>query len=263
METASIYFTNVITIASNGPNSNEQFSINQASDQIAFDVTVSDPCSASNAEAVVFHDNTASVITSITIVNGNAVDVTIKAPTNAFATSEGVIDRCGSMSAAVFTDNDGTDTSPSNSWATVSGPDFATGDYTLHLDTKLALSLIGTNPTTNQVIYVKTVLKLYTTQKQYTAFTVTINEATCDCTSMLWTAPSVTAVTARVAFTTTETFPLPVQDTSNSASNGAFAKCFLAGGPGCASTGTFPIGDVKYDDGSASGIALPSWFEIT
>ena len=79
---------------------------------------------------------------------------------------------------------------------------------------------------------------------------------------MLWTNPTSKAVIAAVAATTTDSFPLPVQDTSNTASNGAFAKCFLNSGT-CASSGTFPIADVKYDDGSASGIALPAWFEIS
>lgn len=79
---------------------------------------------------------------------------------------------------------------------------------------------------------------------------------------MLWTNPTPTAVTAAVAATTTQAFPLPVQDTSNKSTNGAFAKCFLNGGT-CPSTGTFPINNVKYDDGSPSGIALPNWFEIS
>ena len=114
------------------------------------------------------------------------------------------------MSAAVFTTNDGTDTVPTNSWAKVTGPAFSTGHYTLTLDTSLAITLIGSNASVNQVLYIKTVLTNYNTQKQYTAFTVTINSATCDCSHMLWTNPSPTAVTAAVAATTMGTFPLPI-----------------------------------------------------
>ena len=223
---------------------------------------VSDPCSASTANAVVFHDSGASVITSATVVNGQTLDVTIKRPTNSFAVSEGVNDRCGAMTAQVFTDNDGTDTNPTNSWASITGPDFTTGDYTLKLDTTLALTIIGTSATIDQTLYIKTVISSYTSQKQYTAIVVTINAATCDCSAMLWTNPTATAVTAPVASTTSQTFPLPIQDTSNTATNGAFAKCFLNGGT-CASSGVFPIASVKYDDGSASGIALPGWFSIS
>ena len=124
------------------------------------------------------------------------------------------------------------------------------------------MNIIGTQASVDQTLYIKTIITNYNTQKQYTAITITINAAVCDCSAMLWTDPTPTAVTAPVAGTTNQVFPLPVQDTSNAATNGAFAKCFLNNGS-CPSTGTFPISDVKYDDGSPSGIALPNWFEIT
>jgi hypothetical protein len=38
--TANLYYTNTITIASNGPASNSAFAINQVADRIAFDVVV-------------------------------------------------------------------------------------------------------------------------------------------------------------------------------------------------------------------------------
>jgi hypothetical protein len=80
---------------------------------------------------------------------------------------------------------------------------------------------------------------------------------------MLWTNPSPTAATVAVSADSTQTFPLPIQDTSNTASNAAFAKCFLNSGT-CPSTGTFPIADVKIDDGTPSGAAIDSsWMIIT
>ena len=97
--TAALYFTNVITIASNGPKTNTQFSLNQVSDRISFNVAIQDPCSGSTANAVVFHNANSQVITAGSVTNGNTLAITIKAPTNSFATSEGVIDRCGPMSA--------------------------------------------------------------------------------------------------------------------------------------------------------------------
>lgn len=65
------------------------------------------------------------------------------------------------MSAAVFNLGDGTDTNPTNSWATVTGPNFTTGDYTLKIDTKLALDLVGTASTINKIVYIKTILTSY------------------------------------------------------------------------------------------------------
>ena len=86
-----------------------------------------------------------------------------------------------------------------------------------------------------------------------------INEATCDCTALLWTNPSTTAVTVAVASTATPTFPTPIQDTTNRSTNAAFDKCFIGSNTGCASTGSFPAATVLYDDGSPSGTTLPSW----
>ena len=109
-----------------------------------------------------FHDSTAAVITSGTVENGQTLDITIKAPWNSFATSEGVRDRCGAMSAGVYTTNDGSDTNPTNNLASVTGPDFTTGDYTLKIDTTLAMTLIGTAASKAETLYVKTTLKDYT-----------------------------------------------------------------------------------------------------
>lgn len=62
--TSNLYWTNVITIPTNGPDSNVAFNVNQVSDRIAFDVVVSDPCAVSTANAVIFHDSFPAVITS-------------------------------------------------------------------------------------------------------------------------------------------------------------------------------------------------------
>ncbi len=74
---------------------------------------------------------------------------------------------------------------------------------------------------------------------------------------MLWTNPTAATATVAVASDSTETFVLPVQDTTNTATDADFAKCFLNGGT-CASTGTFPIANVVIDDGTPSGAALDS-----
>ena len=108
---------------------------------------MTDPCGASTATTVTFQDSGNSAITDVTVTDGNSVTVTIDAPTNSFATSEGIIDRCGSMSTAVYTNNDGTDTNPTNNWASLTGPDFTTGAYTLTIDTSLDQSLIADEAT--------------------------------------------------------------------------------------------------------------------
>lgn len=96
------------------------------------------------------------------MTDGTSTTATIVAPANSFATSEGVNDRCGDMSVAVYTNNDGTDTNPTNSWAAVSGPDFTTGAYTLTIDTTKDLTLIAAEASVTVTIYIKTQLVSYT-----------------------------------------------------------------------------------------------------
>ena len=154
--THSVYFTNTITVASNGPAGSSTFNVNTVSDQVSFNIEVTDPCSASTANAVTFKDDTSATITSITVTDGNTVTVTIDKPTNSFATSEGVADRCGSMSAAVYTDNNGSNTNPTNNWAEISGPDFSTGAYTLTIDTTKDLTLISDESSVTKTLYIFT-----------------------------------------------------------------------------------------------------------
>ena len=137
VSSTSVYFTNSITIASNGPAGSSTFNLNAANERVTFSIEVTDPCSASTANAVVFNDSNPTVVTDIAVTDGNSVVITIDAPTNSFSVSEGVSDRCGAMSAAVYTDNNGSDTNPTNNWASISGPDFSTGAYTLTIDTSL------------------------------------------------------------------------------------------------------------------------------
>ena len=260
----AVYFTNSIAIASNGPAGASTFNLNANNEQVSFNIAVTDPCAATTANAVVFKDGSANVITSLTVTDGAAAaTVTIDAPTNSFATSEGVADRCGSMSAVVYSDNDGNDTNPTNNWAIITGPDFTTGAYTLTIDTTMDLSLIAAEATVAKVLYVKTVVSSYSSQEQYSTFTINIGEAACDCTALLWTNPSVTSVALAVGATDTPTFPVPTADTTNTSSNNAFAKCYASGSTDCATTGSFGAADVKLDDGTASYTTLSSWMTFT
>jgi len=137
VSSTSVYFTNSITIASNGPAGSSTFNLNAANERVTFSIEVTDPCSASTAATVVFKDSGDSVVTSTAVTDGNSVVITIDSPTNSFSVSEGVSDRCGAMSAAVYTLQDGSDTNPTNNWASITGPDFTTGAYTLTIDTSL------------------------------------------------------------------------------------------------------------------------------
>lgn len=161
----SIYFTNAITISSNGPAGSSTFTLNQVSDQVSFSVTVTDPCTASTVTALTFKDpSDSSTVTTMPVTDGLSITVDIDAPANSFSTSEGVSDRCGKMTTAVYTNNDGTDTNPTNSWASLSGPDATTGKYVLTIDTTKDLTLIAAEAQVSIIIYVKTTLSDYTSQ---------------------------------------------------------------------------------------------------
>ena len=221
--THTVYFTNEVTIASNGPAGSSTFNLNQVSEQVSFSIAITDPCSGSTANSNVFKDSgTDATITAISVTDGNSITVNIDAPTNSFAVSESVADRCGSMSLAVYTTNDGSDTNPTNNWASVTGPDFTTGKYVLTIDTSADLNLIADESTVALTLYIKTIIVDYNTQLQYTAFTVNIDATTCDCTALLWTNPSATTQTVAVSATETPSFALPAADTTNTATNAAF-----------------------------------------
>lgn len=223
---------------------------------------MTDPCGASTATASVFKDSGGNTITSISVTDGGSVTVTIEAPKNSFATSEGVSDRCGAMSAAVYTDNNGSDTNPTNNWAAITGPNFSTGAYTLTIDTTKDLTLIADEASVTKTLYIKTQLVDYTSQTQYSALTVVIGETTCDCSALLWTNPATTEVSVAVGATASPTFPLPTADTSNTATNNAFAKCYAGSGT-CSTAGSFSSSDVVYDNNTPSGTTLPSWMTFT
>lgn len=61
--TTSVNFVNVIKVPNNGPATDSVFNVNTASDEVSFNIVVNDPCSGTDASAVVFHDTNALVIT--------------------------------------------------------------------------------------------------------------------------------------------------------------------------------------------------------
>ena len=117
------------------------------------------------------------------------------------------------------------------------------------------MGLIDNESSVSHTVYVKSTLILYGSISRYTALTVTVEQAACDCSLLAWDTPAATHLTVAVAGTDAPLVPLPTADTATpSAIYPTFQKCDQAGTP-CAETGLFSWQDITLADGSA----LPGW----
>lgn len=92
-----------------------------------------------------------------------------------------------------------------------------------------------------------------------TTIAVTLNPITCSCAALAWSAPTAATTTVAINASVTPSLPAPTSSTAATSTTPAFARCYMSGQAGCATTGSYASGDVKYDDNTGSGSALPSW----
>ena len=94
---------------------------------------------------------------------------------------------CGTLSYEVFADTYDT---PLNvpEWAVISEP--VDGTYRLTFNTTADQSLLDDDAFRAHTLYIKTTLDKWS-HSEYDAITVTVNQATCDCSHLKWTDPSV------------------------------------------------------------------------
>jgi hypothetical protein len=210
--------SNSYYIASNGPAGASTFAPSGDSEKVVFDIVITDPCKTATVNDVTYSPST------ISVVDGSSATTTYIAPTNSVMDTHSTPSLfCDSTSYGIFTDNDGTDTAPSNGWAAISGPVSST--YTVTIDTSLDLNLIANEASVTYTLYVKSTLDSYTSQVKYTALTVTITEVGCDCSYLRWTNPSADMPTLDVASLSTLTVPVPTRDDSATAEQAAYQKC--------------------------------------
>ena len=92
-------------------------------------------------------------------------------------------------------------------------------------------------------LYIKISMDRYSDRVTYTLFTVTVTQAGCDCSYMLWSDPSSVANTITVGSTNTVSVPVPTADTSNRSTVAAFDNCWVIS-TGCDAFGTFATSSI-------------------
>ena len=192
------------------------------------------------------------------MTDGQSASVTFTVPKNSVMVSHNdPALLCGTTSFGVFTDQ--SDTAPTNSWAVITGP--VNGVYTVLVDTTKDLTLIDDQASVSKTLQLKSTLDSYNTRTKYTALTVSISAAACDCSALKWSNPSAhnSAVVA-VGASETLTVPVPTEDTSAKTTNNLFQKCY-AGGGSCQTTGKF-LANTGITYGNAN-TALPNWITYT
>lgn len=119
-----------IIIADNN-GSSSSFDYTGSSDQHSFNVIISNPCPQATLNEITFAP------TSISVQDGQSATATFSSPTTTIDVNNSLFQACGSLSFAVFADDQ--DTALSTQWATVSTTG-ATG--TLTVDTSIDQTLI-------------------------------------------------------------------------------------------------------------------------
>ena len=127
------------------------------------------------------------------------------------------------------------------------------------------MTLLTTVSPKSYNVYIKAYLVDYPNVVTYTLKNIEITAPACDCSALAWDAPVVATPTFAVAATGTPTLTLPVANTSAKSTNAPYAACYnIAPASGCAETGRFSAGSIKYDDGVTSGgTTLPSWITFS
>ena len=225
---------------------------------VAFDVAIVNPCATATITDLVFTPPAPTVMDGETAytewaATTSSVDETHSSP-GGF---------CGAITYAIFTDKDGTDTPVASAyagdWATIAVD--TTGAYRLTFDTTVSQDLLDDEASKAITLYIKSTLTGYDIS-EYDPIVVTVTAAVCDCSFLQWSAPPVTETTVAVgAGALPATLPLPPSDSSGTATNAAFAKCYF-GGNSCDDGGEFEAGSVLYETTSGN-VALPSWITFT
>ena len=124
----------------------------------------------------------------------------------------------------VYTIVDNADDSAISGWAAIT-TSTTLGSMTLTIDPSQYGSHISSD--INVTLKVTTKFSTWTSNAGSTStIAVTLQSLTCDCTALLWTAPTITTATINIDASGTPSVPAPVSDTSARSSNLAFDACY-------------------------------------
>lgn len=217
-------------------------------------VEVSNPCKTTTIGDITFDTSPVSFADGLTTTS------LFSEPTDGVDTANGLKLLCGAKTYAV-TDN-ADNSALTGSWAIVRTSSTA-GKMELYVDSKLYPTTIAANVV--KTLRVTTKFADWSTNAGSTSTVqVTITTLSCDCSAMVWTAPTLQTVTVNVAATldlpvtqvsSNKFFPAPVSSDAAKSTNAAFNACWEASTP-CVTTGSYASANVKADLGSGI-LALP------
>lgn len=248
--------SNEITVASN-PGGSQTFTA-AGSGTITFTVTITNPCWTTSIPQLIF-----SPAATLGVTHGLSDTQEFVRPISAVETSTRNTLVCGTYEYVVYTDQ--STTVPTHPWVTIAEKANTPGTYVITADTAVDLTLMTTVSPRTYNYYVKSYLSLYTNVSTYTAKTIAITAPACSCASLAWDAPAIATPTFTVPDAGTHTLTLPNPNTAATATDATFASCYnIAPTPGCANSGSFLAGSVKYDDDvTVGGTTLPSWITFS
>jgi hypothetical protein len=185
--TSTMSVSATIVIASNNGVPNAQF---YPTGTVVFSVEIVNPClpgSGVTISPLVFTP------ANPTVMDGNAVYAQWYRPTTSVdVTHDNSGGWCGPISYQVFGDTSGTavaSTAPFTAeWATITEP--VDGTYRITFDTTVDQGLLDDQSQLSHTLYIKSTLTDWS-HSEYDAITVVVTQATCDCSFLRWTAPSV------------------------------------------------------------------------
>lgn len=190
---------------------------------VDFNVVITNPCTAAAGVTI---DAITFTVGAPSVTNGEATETEWNAPNTSVDATHSTDARCGAMSFAVYTDNDGTDTAPT-AWAVIESG--VTADFMLTLDTHKDFTLLPASSDTIPItLYIKKTLDAWGNHAEYQEIIVTINTANCDCQYLLWDSPlAITALTVKVELPQSVSLDLPIADsTTNLDLQKTFRKCY-------------------------------------
>jgi len=265
--TPSIEIETSNTALAGGPHSlvvNAALSVNSGQGQTTtaftktatYTLTIVNPCLATTINAITFDE------TPVTVADGTKKTVDFSIPSDGVDTARNLVDLCGKK---VYTITDsGTAVT---TWAKIADSPTAR-KMRLTIDPQLYGSHIDSNVV--RTLTVTTKFDTWTSNAGSTAtLQVTMTPATCDCSAMAWSAPTVdtakvntpaASATFILMSGSTPIIRAPTSSDAAKATNVQFARCFNSAttSDDCLTTGSYTSANIRYDPGT--GItSLPSW----
>ena len=213
----TLTYQRTLTVTSAGQTGTTVF-LDQAGDILTFQVTVTDPC----VDAT-FTDPT---LTSMTVQNGGTSTSTFTEATDSVDATYPVDGLCGDRDYGVYDSNTGTPTAIS--WVSVTKDSPSIDTHTITADPRDTALVVGSAVT----YYLKIEWADYPSNTaHYTAFTLQVTAADCDCELLTWDNPSRTDVTVNIGVGSASTVAIPTA-TANAASKTAsqdIITCYVSG----------------------------------